>query len=437
MRITGLGLAALAVVSIVGCQGAASSPSTSAPPTATSSAEAPSPSTAAEPIRIGALFPVSGDMAAFGNDGVAAAQLAAELFNEQGGVDGRMVEIVPADVTTPEQAASEAQRLITQEGINVLIGTSASSLGLPASAAADRQGALYWDVIDQSPQISGRGLAGVFQFAPHADVQGKAAVTFTADKLAPALGKQPQDLKIGIIFANDAYSASVADGAIAQAKELGLNVVATESYDPAITDLSSVILKLKSAGVEVLVGSQLPADAILLNTQSRQLDFNPVLVSAFGYDNPEAVTALGDCINGIFLSSNPQFSAIDPTKLEPDGRALAEAYGPGWKEKTGRETSVDSDTIFNATWVLLNNLIKATGSEDPKVLAEAARKLDLPVGSLGNAWGVRFDESQYNTRTVQSINEYQEQKQVLIYPETLVFGEMTLVPRPAWSDICS
>lgn len=80
-------------------------PSTSAAPPAPGSV---APSAAGPTIKIGALYPLSGDNAAYGNDELAAVQIAADLFKSQGGLNGRMVEIVPADVTTPEQAQSEA-----------------------------------------------------------------------------------------------------------------------------------------------------------------------------------------------------------------------------------------------------------------------------------------------------------------------------------------
>ena len=416
---------------------ASSAPASSAPASAGGSASASTGATGGT-IKVAALFPLSGDNAAFGNDGLAAAQIAADMFNQQesSGVGGKKIEIVPVDVTTPEQAQSEAQRVITQQGIKVLTGTTLSLLGLPASAAADRLGALYFDAVDASPQISGRKLKLVFQMAAHGDAQGAVAAQFAADQVAKALGKQPGDLKVGVIYANDAFSSSVGQGASAKAKELGMTVVDEETYDTSITDMSSLILKLKSAGVDVLIGSQLGPDAILLNKQMRQLDFNPVLISALGYDNPDAVKALGDCVNGILLSSFPQFSAIDPAKLSDEGRALATAYGPAWKAKTGRDTSVDSDTVFNSVWVLLKHVMQPVGTDDPQKLAETARALDLPIGTLANGWGVKFDADQYNTRTVQSVNQYQAQKQVLIYPETFTHGTLAMVPRPAWSSVC-
>src|SRR5215471_6120093 len=140
----------------------------------------PIPASTQQPIKIGALFPLTGDEGAFGSDSLAAVQIAADIFNKKGGVKGRMVEIVPADVTTPEQAASEASRLITQQHINILIGTTLSLLGIPASATADRLGALYWDATDASTQITDRGLKHVFQFSPHADAQGVIEADFAA-----------------------------------------------------------------------------------------------------------------------------------------------------------------------------------------------------------------------------------------------------------------
>jgi branched-chain amino acid transport system substrate-binding protein len=432
-------LAVLVISSMLTACNSTASPAASPGGAASASPGASAAGSASGPtIKIGALYPLSGDNAAYGNDGLAAVQIAADLFNKQGGVNGRQVEIVPADVTTPDQAQSEAQRLITTQNVHVLTGTTLSLLGLPASAIADRLGALYWDGVDASPEISGRGLKHVFQNAPHGDEQGKVAANFAAEALAPALGKQPSDLKVGITYTNDAFGSSVGQGISATAKTLGLNVVLEQSYDPKITDLSPLILKLKSLNVDVMLMSTFQPDAILFIKQAKQQGFNPIIEGGLGFDNPDSVKALGDCINGVFLSSNPQFSAIDPSKLTADGKTLAEAYSAAWKAKTGRDTSVDSDQNFNSMWTFLKYVLAPVG-DDSKVddLAAKARTLDLPLGTLANGFGVKYDDHQYNTRTVQSVNEYQSQKETLVYPkEPFSAAPITMVPRPDWSQVC-
>ncbi len=90
----------------------------------------------AEEIRIGILNPLSGPLAPLGQDSTLGAELAAELVNERGGVAGRKVTLVKADAPTATAAVTEANRLITQEGVRIIAGAYGSSIALAASAEA-------------------------------------------------------------------------------------------------------------------------------------------------------------------------------------------------------------------------------------------------------------------------------------------------------------
>ena len=436
-------------LALVGCSTPAASPSaaTSVAPSAgspgTSTAgSVPPASLGANPIKIGLIMPLTGDSAAYGNDGLAAAQIAADIFNSQGGVNGRMVEIVPANATTPDEAQAAAKRLITQEGIKILMGTTLSLLGVPASAEAERDGALYWDIIDVSPNISNRGLKHVFQIQPLASDTGAFAAQYIAKTVAPALGKTPAQINVGVIYTNEALGTGTmkaANGGLDEAKKQGLNVVVDQSYDPAITDLSSLVLKLKNANVDVIMASTFQPDAILLNKTLRQLDYNPVVVDGLGYENPATVKALGDCINGVLVTGSPPAKAINPTSLTPDGLAIYNLYFPAWEKKAGRPTSTDSDGDFSHVWAFLKYVLpKATNVDDVDELANIARGLDLPLGTLPDGFGIKFDSNQHNQfdRTLLSIDQYQKQQDTALFPDLVKKGDLTMVPRPAWSSIC-
>jgi branched-chain amino acid transport system substrate-binding protein len=69
---------------------------------------------------------------------------------------------------------------------------------------------------------------------------------------------------VAIIHEESAYGTSVADGAEAKLKELGINVVLRESYNSTITDMSALVLKLKEAKPDVLLSVNYINDAILL-----------------------------------------------------------------------------------------------------------------------------------------------------------------------------
>ncbi len=88
------------------------------------------PAIAAEEARVGLLLPFSGPWAKFGNEMAISMEIARDLVNQSGGVQGgKQIVFVRADIPNPTAATSEANRLISQEKLQVLLGSFAAPLG--------------------------------------------------------------------------------------------------------------------------------------------------------------------------------------------------------------------------------------------------------------------------------------------------------------------
>src|SRR5271165_5177392 len=72
---------------------------------------------AQENIRIGVLEPMTGPATKNGTENYTAMQIARDMINERGGINGKKVELLLADIPTPTAAVSETERLITKEGV--------------------------------------------------------------------------------------------------------------------------------------------------------------------------------------------------------------------------------------------------------------------------------------------------------------------------------
>lgn len=428
-RRLGLALVASLAVTLAACSGGSSAE------TSGSATPVDSQTEASSPIKIGVLLPLSGDGASYGEDNRAGAEIALEMFNEAGGIDGVPVELEFVDVTTPDQAQTEAQRLISERGVNVLSGTAFSSLAVPASAVAERNGKVYWELSAASDEVTNRGFTKTFQLNAYASTLGSAGVEYVAKVLAPMLGKSVSELKTAVIYTDDAFGAALGESMAAEAENQGMQLLLTEAYNSTATDLSPLILKLKGLEPDVLFASTQERDAILLYQQSKELDFYvPVFADSVGFDNPSTAEALGASINGAFATTAPVHTAINVEGLTPEGQELLASYADRFKAKTGRPASSDSDLAFGGMWVLLNNVLGETKSDDPDLVAQAARSLDLPIGSLPNGYGVQFDANGHNTRAFAVVEQWQDGKLVVVGPEGLGKGEPIDVPLPPWSE---
>lgn len=117
-----------------------------------------------EPLKIGTLFPFTGDLSDFGPAFFNSAELAVNQINDGGGVNGQPVELIRGDTaTSPQQAVTEATRLIEIEGVSAIVGPAGSGEALPVSeSVAGPAGVAVISPSATSPALTVANDSGVF-----------------------------------------------------------------------------------------------------------------------------------------------------------------------------------------------------------------------------------------------------------------------------------
>ncbi len=129
---------------------------------------------AQEPVRIGAMYPLTGGGAIYGVPAMVGHQLAIEEINKRGGIMGRKVESIERDdKMNPSAASATMKELITKDKVNIVIGGLASSVGLGMSEVARQEKIVYISTIPKSIQITTTKLHPyVFRTASNTDLEG-------------------------------------------------------------------------------------------------------------------------------------------------------------------------------------------------------------------------------------------------------------------------
>ena len=218
---------------------------------------------AAETWRIGALFPFTGSLALLGNESFNGAVITQDMVNEKGGIQGKKVEWVKADGVDPKKAMTECERLIAVEKIQLVFGTYSSSLSYAASEVAERNKVIYWEQGAIADNITARGFKYLFRTIARAGDFGNLAANFANEVVAPKLKMDPKKMKVGIMFEDSLYGTTVGNSAAKKAKELGMDVVATESYSHKTVDLSPVVMIFKARKPDVIIATSYMEDSIL------------------------------------------------------------------------------------------------------------------------------------------------------------------------------
>ena len=398
---------------------------------------------AQEPIRIGVLQPMTGPATKNGTENFTAMQIAREMINERGGINGRKVEFLLADIPTPTAAISETERLTTKDGVKITLGSGVSLLAVPVSQAAERHGVFHWETAGAADIITKRGFKYTFQVGPAAYRYGQAALDLTLGELAKRLGKSPADLRIALLWENRAFGKSVGNSIRAYAKEKNVTLVYDEGYDQFLTDMTPIVQRLKDVKPDVLLAISFPNDAILFQRKAKELDFNVgamVGVSA-GYSNPDLRDSIGDMVNGIFVSD---FAArVNPKALTPETLKIADEFFKRYDDKMKRPPAGHASSAFSATWALFTEVFPKAKTFEPAELREIALKLDLPEGSLANGSGIKFTNNDWptdpkdagqNLRASIGVWQWQKTGNNQVFPAKLATTEPVMVPLPNWSQ---
>lgn len=371
-------------------------------------------------LKIGALYPLSGDLALLGEESFRGAELAVEEFNKNGGLDGKKVKLVKADATDADAAQAEANRLVDKENIKAVVGSYSSSISFAASEVTERNGVLYWELGAVSDSVTDRKYKYILRTNPPASYFSKVNIDFIKNVVAEKLGKNVGDLKVAVAHEDSTYGTTIAEEAKKLAKKEGINIVTVQGYSSGSNDLSSVVLNLKKVQPDVLIAVSYLNDAVLLARQSEELGLKvPVFIgNGGGHTMADFKEAVGDLANGVFDVDFPQY------RINRDFTPGMDEFLKLYKEKYGKDPrSGHSLSNYMGMKVVLDVLTKV-GEVDPDKLREAALKYKVDEGTTATGWGVEFDKgSGQNVKGQPYVHQWIDGNLETVWPENVAVKE--------------
>ncbi len=369
-------------------------------------------------IKVGALFPFSGNLALLGQESFRGLEVAVNEINAAGGVNGEKIVIVKADAVDPTQAVSEAKRLISA-GVAGVFGSYASGVSYAATPVTELAGVPYFEMGATAHKVTTRGYKYLFRSNPNTALYGVAVVDALHELIAPGVGLNPKDIKIGIIHEDGPYGTDVAATEKKRAQELGYNVVQVLPYSAKTVDLSSLILRLKGSDVNVVLQTAYQNDAILYFNQARSAGFKPKIVigAGGGYSLADTAKAVGADMNGVFDLDFPQ-SSINPAGA-PGLNKFLDAYRGAYKSDPQSGHSLTNYVGAKAFFDAIGNA-KSTDKDKIRAAVLAYKK---PAGETANGWGFDFGEDGQNKASTFYVMQWQDGKLVTIAPNNLAQGK--------------
>jgi branched-chain amino acid transport system substrate-binding protein len=317
-------------------------------------------------IKIGVYEPLTGVNAAGGQMTLEGIELAREMYPE---ILGKKVEIVTVDNKSEKQEAANAvERLITQENVNLIIGSYGSSLAMAGGPIAKREGV---PVIGCSPTNPAVTLDNDFYFRVCFidPFQGTVMSNYATDvlnaKTAAIIQDVQQDYSVGLSsYFEKAFKATNGDDSI----------VAKVNYNTGDKDFSAQLTEVKSKNPDVIFAPGNFLECGILVAKAREMGIN---VPILGGDTWEAeeflnqVTAYQD----IFFSTH--FTAEEP--VTQVSTVFLEAFADKYPDK---EVNAFAALGFD-TYILAKDAIERAGSAQPQAIRDALAQTSGFEGATG------------------------------------------------------
>src|SRR5215467_12205159 len=269
-------------------------------------------------VKIGAVFPMTGNAASAGIHAKAAIEVAMDIVNNAhpelgnfplaknaglAGLGGAKVEIVFADNQGgPATGQNQTLRLITEEKVVAITGAYQSGITLTSSAIAEKYGIPYVNGESVAANLTERGFKWFFRTTPIASDFAKVFSEFLTDMKAQGAKTD----SIALVHDNTEYGTSVANTITSTFKEKGLNVALDVAYGSNSTDVQSQVLQLKEKKPDVVLMISYTSDAILFAKTMQAQDYKPgiLLADDAGYSDPAFIKAVGKISQGAFNRSS-------------------------------------------------------------------------------------------------------------------------------------
>lgn len=326
---------------------------------------------AAGVVKIGWYAPLSGSNAQDGQGGKQGAELARDLINASGGLNGRNLEILFADDKgDPKEGASIATMFTSNKDIIGVVGPFNSSVMLAAAPIYNKAGLcnIGWGV--SSPLITTAGPA-IYR-VQFTDALG-------GDFVAKWMVKDEGLKNIAVVYENTDYGKGLLDVMNKSVPKYGGTVVATASYMQGQTkDFGSIIASLKEKKPQAIFMGSVYNETALFAVQAKDLGFNAPLFGTDGLFSQGLVDLGGAAVNGLRC-----FGVYHHEFKEPEVVAFVKAF----QKKFNRLPGTWEALSYDATMVMAQAIKTGNAKTRPEVKAA----LDSFKGYKGATGVIKFD----------------------------------------------
>ena len=340
-------------------------------------------------IKVGAVFAVSGPASFLGAPEDKTARMVVDEINKQGGINGHKLELIVKDTGgSPEKALSFAKQLIEEEQVVAIIGPTTSGESMAIKELCEKS---------KVPLISCAAAETIVEPLAHYVFKTPQKDSYVVKWIFDMM-KKKGITRIAALASNTGFGSGGKAQLEKYAKEYGITIVVSETYDKSSTDLSSVLAKVKATNAEAVINWSIePAQSIIAKNM-KQMNIAIPLYQSHGFGNLKYVQAAGEAAEGILFPCGVLMVADELPDTHPQKKLLT-------KYKTDYETLYKEDFssfggyAYDALLILKTAIEKAKSSDREKI----ADAIETITGLAGASGVYNFSKTDHNGLGMDSI----------------------------------
>jgi branched-chain amino acid transport system substrate-binding protein len=324
-------------------------------------------------IKIGILFPMTGDEGDYGKKGSNAIELAIEQINSSGGIGGKKVKAIFEDSKSDAATGVTAiQKLISVDKVSAVVGDIVSAVTIPAATVAEKNKVIMIAPTSSAPPITNAGVY-IYRVWSSDLAEGAAAGSFAKNK-----GYK----KAAILHVNNDYGTQIAEIFAKNFETSEQKIVAKEAYDPKATDYKATLTKLKSLSPDVVYVAGYFEDTGTMLKQSKEIGISTQFIGATAIEDKKFIEIAGSSAEGIIY---PLATGFDAKSQDPATKNFVEAF----VKKFNYEPTWVESHCYDAFMLV----VEAMKSNPNEITGDNMRKFLDVVSYEGVTGKIKFDEN--------------------------------------------
>ncbi|MBI5966930.1 MAG: ABC transporter substrate-binding protein [Deltaproteobacteria bacterium] len=331
---------------------------------------------AAEPIKLGAFFDLTGAGSAIGTPTKLVAEMVVKKINAEGGINGRPLHLVIADDEgDPTKAAIIAKKFIESDKVVAIIGPTRTDTGMAAKPIIEQMKVPTFMCVGGDPVVTVPPFKWTFKSPQRTSVAVKKSYDYMRRK-----GIQ----KVAIITSADGFGRDGKNWLEKLAPEYGLKILMGESFQPTDSDMTAQLIKIKAASPEAIICWTIGKAGSIVAKNIKQLAIQSPLFQCHGLPDPIYIKLAGEASEGNIMPSTKLMVASQLPDPDPQKKVILEfirLYTDVYHYDRQFPINTHSGYAWDAIYLVANAMKKA-GTDNEK-LRDAIEKTKGYVGISG------------------------------------------------------